>query len=104
MRWYGDNSELNGIWESAIPDILMLGGIAVDAPAERTIRQQVREVKAQYDEKADFPIKWNFRDLKKWYERANRMPLYEKLLADSKTGGGSSLKKLKPHNSPSSFH
>jgi hypothetical protein len=28
IRWFGANSELNGILENNIPDILMFGGIA----------------------------------------------------------------------------
>jgi len=30
MRWYGDNSELNGIWKAEIPDVLLFGGIAIE--------------------------------------------------------------------------
>jgi hypothetical protein len=59
MRWYGDNSELNGIWDAPIPDILLFGGVAVTYEAAVAIQNEIQKIKEFYDPSFPFPIKWN---------------------------------------------
>lgn len=83
MRWYADNSELNGIREAEIPDILLFGGIAVSPESEPKLRGAIEAVKEKYgDPRA--PVKWNFKDLKPLYEKLGQSALFEKLMATSK--------------------
>lgn len=83
MRWYADNSELNGIREAEIPDILLFGGIAVAPHAEAPLRQAIELVKGKYGH-TRAPVKWNFKDLKALYEKQNQTALYEHLKDTSK--------------------
>ena len=51
MQWYGDNSELNGIWDAELPDILIFGGIAVRKPAIPELKRTISTVKKKYSER-----------------------------------------------------
>lgn len=68
MKWFADNSELNGIKEADIPDILMFGGIAVPTDIEHELQSRIENIKGCYAHPRA-PIKWNMRDLKSLYER-----------------------------------
>jgi hypothetical protein len=83
MRWYADNSELNGIRGSTIPDILLFGGIAIKRKEEAGLRKAIERVKARYGH-SRAPIKWNFKDLRPLYKKQGIEPLYESLLNTSK--------------------
>lgn len=83
MRWYADNSELNGVRGASIPDILLFGGIAVDVEQVRPMREAIESVKAKYGHPRA-PVKWNFKDLKALYKKQKIEELYEKLLKSSK--------------------
>lgn len=83
MRWYVDNSELNGMKEAEIPDILMFGGIVVGTECERDLRTAVESVKARYAS-SRAPVKWNFKDLKPMYQRQGKEDMYQELLMISK--------------------
>lgn len=83
MRWFADNSELNGIKESKIPDILLFGGIAVSPENERPLRDRIELAKSRFCSSCA-PIKWNFKDLKKVYSNQKKLELYEQLLKQSK--------------------
>ncbi|MBS1140090.1 MAG: hypothetical protein H6R13_1543 [Proteobacteria bacterium] len=83
MRWYADNSELNGIREAEIPDILLFGGIAVAPDAEEPLSRAIELVKSKYGHPRA-PVKWNFKDLKALYEKQNQEALYERLRDSSK--------------------
>lgn len=84
IRWYADNSELYGIWGSTVPDIFLLGGICANNTALDHLSSIMKEVKAKYDSEIEFPLKWNFRDLNKYYQRQNLETLYERLLNSSR--------------------
>jgi len=84
IRWYADNSELKGIWDSALPDILIYGGICADNDAQNCLCEIIKDVKFGYNKDADFPLKWNFRDLKDYYQNIGKLDLYERLLKSSK--------------------
>lgn len=83
MRWYADNSELNGIRGASIPDILMFGGIAINSDQVRPLREAIESVKAKYGH-SRAPVKWNFKDLKSLYKKQKIEPLYDDLLKTSK--------------------
>ena len=83
MKWFADNSELNGIKEAEIPDILLMGGIAVPASIEHDLRSKIESIKGQYaDPRA--PIKWNMRDLNSLYTSIDKHDLYTQLLKSSR--------------------
>ncbi|MEX0959105.1 MAG: hypothetical protein WDZ63_07445 [Burkholderiales bacterium] len=83
MFWYADNSELNGIREAEIPDILLFGGVAVAPHAEASLRQAIECVKGKYGHPRA-PVKWNFKDLRALYEKQNQTDLFEQLKGTSK--------------------
>ena len=85
IRWYADNSELNGIWQADIPDTLILGGVAVPNDSERSLIEIILDIKSRYCNPPDFPIKWNMKDLKRRFAETGRMDLFERLLLDSKS-------------------
>jgi hypothetical protein len=84
MRWYGDNSELTGIRDAEIPDVLLFGGIVVDAGAEAPLRDAVESAKAAALGHRRVPIKWNVKDLRSLYEKQKKPDIYERLLKESK--------------------
>jgi hypothetical protein len=79
MRWYADNSELNGIWNAKIPDVLMFGGIAIEDSSARKLIRKIRAVKKQYSEFGAFPIKWNFMDVQRWFDKRNASATFAEL-------------------------
>jgi hypothetical protein len=83
MRWYADNSELNGIRDADIPDMLIFGGVLVPLNSELDLINAIEGVKAKYGY-ARVPIKWNFKDLKRTYARDGLSDLYSNLLKSSK--------------------
>ena len=87
MKWFADNSELNGIKEAEIPDILLFGGIAVPAAVEKTLRDQIEEVKSKHAHPRA-PIKWNMKDLRSLYQKHKREDVYKKLIASSREWRG----------------
>ena len=84
IRWYADNSYIHGIWGAEIEDILIFGGIAMERDAEQAISAVMENMKKPYKQEADFPVKWNIRDLKEYYEKKGLAELYKVLLAESK--------------------
>ncbi len=83
MRWYADNSELNGIRGAAIPDILLFGGIAVPPETDKELRLRIEEVKGRHGH-TRAPIKWNFKDLRPLYRKQNQDELHAAMLSASK--------------------
>ena len=79
LRWYGDNSELNGIWKAEIPDVLFFGGIAIEDSDSRKLVRKIRNVKREYSKFGAFPIKWNFMDVRRWFERRNALNTFNEL-------------------------
>lgn len=83
MRWYGDNTELNGIWNTTIPDILVFGGFLIRKEEIPRLLGIIETNKLKYASEPNFPIKYNLRDLKHWFKRAGREALYSNLLNES---------------------
>jgi hypothetical protein len=82
MRWYADNSELNGIRGADIPDILLFGGVAIAPEHEPVLREKIEGVKAKYGHKRA-PIKWNLKDLKKTHQKQSQEQLYRDMFKSS---------------------
>lgn len=88
MRWYADNSELNGIKGAEIPDILLFGGVIASADAIHHIRNEVQNLLEPFGSRRA-PLKWNFKDLRPYYERAGRSDLWSRVndnMRDIRTG------------------
>lgn len=83
MRWYADNSELNGARGASIPDILMFGGIAINVDQVGPLRRAIELIKGKYAHPRA-PVKWNFKDLKTLYKKQNIESVYGDLLQSSK--------------------
>lgn len=83
MRWFADNSELNGIKADNIPNILLFGGIAISPENERKLQETIEEVKKSFGHYRA-PVKWNFKDLQKLYTDQKKGELYKTLLSQSK--------------------
>lgn len=94
IRWFADNSELNSKWESELPDILVIGGVAIDSNDELAITQEVQSLKSIYHSDTDYPLKWNLKDLKKHFEERNLLDLYNDLLTSSEVWRSSLLEIL----------
>jgi hypothetical protein len=84
IRWYADNFYLHGIWGAEIEDIIVFGGIALDKNKECSIASIMESAKKTYEPGGDFPVKWNIKDLKSFYERKGLADLYKVLLEESK--------------------
>ena len=83
MRWFADNSELNGINAEHVPDILLFGGIAVSPENEKILQKTIEDVKKSFGCHR-LPIKWNFKDLQKAYKDQKQEDIYRDLLCKSK--------------------
>lgn len=83
MKWFADNSELNGIKEAAIPDILLFGGIAVPAGLDHELRSHIEAIKGKYVHPR-LPVKWNMRDLRAFYDKQGLGKEYAQLLQSSR--------------------
>jgi len=83
VKWYADNSELNGIKDAEIPDILLFGGVIIGADAEAYLQSEMDKIKKRYGH-SRAPVKWNMKDLKELYKKQDQVALYEKLLASSR--------------------
>jgi hypothetical protein len=83
MRWFADNSELTGVRGNEIPDMLFFGGISVSSEMEMKLINAIETVKSKYGS-VRTPIKWNFKDLKPYYDKKNEIELFGKLLGSSK--------------------
>lgn len=83
MRWYADNSELNGVKDADIPDILLFGGVILEREAEKQLSAHIDAIKARRGYPRA-PIKWNIKDLKGSYKYFDRMNIHSELLASSR--------------------
>ena len=84
MKWFADNAELYGPDKPDIPDHLIFGGVAIQDEPLRQIETILDSVRSRANGGTYAPLKWNFKDLKYFYEKAGRMELYSTLLNSSK--------------------
>lgn len=86
LRWYADDTELQTP-ESEVRNVQVFGGFALTPAEERKLRERIEDdVKRPYHSHANFPLKWNFQNLRKRYcDRPGYEALFERLLADSRT-------------------
>jgi hypothetical protein len=83
IRWYADNSELRDTRGTEIPNVLLFGGLVAGDEARTELCSILKSIKSAYRRKADFPIKWCFKDLKKRFVDHRLLRLYSRLLEDS---------------------
>ncbi len=83
MKWVADNSEAFSRWKTPIPDVLLIGGFVGGEEQLLCLQQKLFQIKGHYSEDPSFPVKWNFKDLKKHFKKAGRRDLYTRLLGDS---------------------
>lgn len=79
MKWYADDSDIKTIKDMNIPNMVLIGGIVVNAENERALREAVEGAKRKFGDKR-WPVKWNFKDLKGKYEEQNKVEHYERML------------------------
>lgn len=79
MKWYADDSDIRTIKNSNVPNIVLMGGIVVSTENEVILRETIENAKIQFGDKR-CPIKWNFKDLKKDYERRGKENDYRAML------------------------
>src|SRR5690554_4942041 len=79
-KWYADNTELSTTKGKS--NVLIFGGIIIDAEEERKLKKIICDVKEKYT-LATLPVKWNFKDLKDTYLEFDRMEDYQSLLKNS---------------------
>ena len=83
MKWVADNSEAFSHWETPIPDVLLIGGFVGDEDQLNCLQENLIQIKFEYSEDPSFPLKWNFKDLKKHFKKIDRLDLYKSLLGES---------------------
>ena len=83
IRWIADNSELRGIWEAEIPDILFFGGVVIDESAGKRLCSILKHIKSGYRRESDFPLKWNFLSLERYYRQYGLDESFATLKEDS---------------------
>lgn len=82
MKWFTDGSDLKGIKDAALPDIVLFGGLAVDLDTELSLQKCIEQIKGKYGEPRA-PVKWNMRDLEPLYKKHNDLDRYKTLLKES---------------------
>lgn len=80
--WYADDSEFYSNVDINQPDVFVFGGIVVDDQQIIALRERIEGVKAKYcDSRA--PVKYNMKDLRSTYKKANAQDCYKSLLDNS---------------------
>ena len=82
LKWFADDTQLRTTKEHKKPNVFLFGGIIIDSFEEEKLRIMMKDVKSKYTY-PDLPVKWNFKDLKKVYEKFQKIDDYEKMLSDS---------------------
>lgn len=78
-RWFIDDTELHSRREAPIPDAYIVGGVLVRSDQQDAIERDFEEARSKHLP-GRAPVKWNVRDLKKDYERADQRHVYDHLL------------------------
>ena len=58
-----DTADLKGIWGAQQPDLIVVGGYALNSTAGAALATRVREAKAAHGLDPDCPVKWNLKDI-----------------------------------------
>lgn len=80
VTWYADNSELGGIKNAEIADILIFGGIILGSEVAQQLQGEVEDIKERHVGHRRAPIKWNMKDLRDLYKAQQQVALYERLM------------------------
>ncbi len=76
--------------------ILLYGGFCVNEKSRERLCSIIKIVKSEYDEEADFPLKWNFQSLKDYFLDQGRERLYKQLLQSSREWRTRIFKEIAP--------
>ena len=57
----------------------MFGGIAIEDSNAKKLVRKIRAIKRQYSDFGAFPIKWNFMDVQRWFDRRNALATFAEL-------------------------
>lgn len=80
MRYWADDSDFYSDNDIGTPDVFVFGGIIVPDGHQGELTRNVEAVKAKYGH-ARAPVKWNFKDTKKFYsESEETKAMYESML------------------------
>ncbi|MBC7349634.1 MAG: DUF3800 domain-containing protein [Candidatus Aminicenantes bacterium] len=82
ISWYADFSELTENKNINIPNVIIFGGVIVDDLSKYQLWSAISKIKSKYNETANFPLKWCFKDLENYYKKNKQIRLYKKLLED----------------------
>lgn len=94
IKWYADFSELIKDKNINIPNVIIFGGIIVNDNSEHQLCSVISTIKSQY-KAANFPLKWCFEDLKRYYQSNNELRLYNKLNKEKNNWRNRIFKELK---------
>jgi len=83
MKWVVDNSEAFSRWDTDIPDVLLIGGVLGECKQLACLESRLIQIKREYSSDPSFPVKWNFKDLKKHFRSIDREDLFKELLNNS---------------------
>lgn len=84
MLVYCDGSELAALEETAVPNIIAVGGFAVPREQRAKLVREVRATKRDLTGDPYVPIKWNIRDLREEIEDRGGPDFYEEVAAVSR--------------------
>lgn len=80
MRYWADDSDFYSDNDIGTPDVFVFGGIIVPEGHQAELTKNIEVVKAKYGH-ARAPVKWNFKDTKKFYcESEETMTMYKSML------------------------
>jgi hypothetical protein len=80
MKWYADDSDIKTIKDLKVPNMILLGGVAVSHENELLLREAVENAKSKFGNKR-LPVKWNFKDLKTKYGEQGHSHHHERMMA-----------------------
>jgi hypothetical protein len=81
MKWFADDSDMKTVKNLQVPNLVLLGGIAISHENEIKMRAAVEKAKSSFGNKR-LPVKWNFKDLKRKYDEQGQSDSYQKIMAE----------------------
>jgi hypothetical protein len=78
-----DSADLNCGLGARVPDVIIVGGFALDEKGIAALLPAIRTIKQEHAGDADAPVKWNMKDLERTLHREGRTPLFERLMQAS---------------------
>ncbi len=82
-RFYLDDNQFTFTEKLRSREIYIIGGFSVDFQKERELEQEITAVKQRYGFEKRHPVKWNIKDLKKYYAEKNEEQFFDNLMKAS---------------------